>query len=78
VRDLVSRTVAGNRYATHQIRTLIRHGVPVTVNTDNPRVSNVTLSQEYSMAGGRLAGLTDTELRAVARQSVRASFIALP
>jgi adenosine deaminase len=71
------QTSTAETYATHQIRTLIRHGVPVTLNTDNPRVSNVTLSQEYSMAG-RLAGLTDTELRAVARQSVRASFISYP
>lgn len=70
-------TSTAETYATHQIRTLVEHGVPVTLNTDNPRVSNVTLSQEYSMAG-RLAGLTDIELLELARQSVRASFIAFP
>lgn len=70
-------TSTAETYATHQIRTLVDHGVPVTLNTDNPRVSNVTLSQEYTMVG-RLAGLTETELFELARQSVRSSFIASP
>jgi len=70
-------TSTAESYATHQIRTLVAHGVPVTLNTDNPRASNVTLSQEYTMAG-RLAGLTGTELVTIADQSVRSSFLTLP
>ena len=70
-------TSTAESYAAHPITTLIGHGVPVTLNTDNPRASNVTLSQEYTMAG-RLAGLTDTQLMAAARQSVRSSFLDLP
>jgi adenosine deaminase len=47
--------------------------VAVTVNTDNPRVSDVTLSQEHALA--RYAtGLADEQLRLVARQSATAAF----
>jgi adenosine deaminase len=70
------QTSTAESYATHQIRTLLDHGVPVTLNTDNPRASNVTLSQEYTMAG-RLAGLTGSELAGAARQSIRSSFLEL-
>ena len=57
----------------HQIHALLAAGVPVTINTDDPRVSNVTLSQEHRTAVAEV-GLTPAQLRSVAEQSVRAAF----
>ena len=34
-------------YRTHQIRTLVDYGVPVTINTDDLLIFNATASQEY-------------------------------
>jgi adenosine deaminase len=68
-----TQTGAAPGYRDHQIHTLLAAGVPVTLNTDNPRVSDVTLSQEHALA--RYAtGLTTPQLRALADQSARASF----
>jgi adenosine deaminase len=71
------QTNASESFATHQVRTVLEHGVPVTLNTDNPRASNITLSQEYMMTG-RLAGLTQAELLRASHQSVQSSFIVVP
>lgn len=70
------QTGAAPSYAAHQVTTLLAHGVPVTLNTDNPRTSNITLSQEHTMAA-RLAGLSDADLDTVAETARRASFVAL-
>lgn len=68
-----TQTGAAPGYRTHQIHALLAAGVPVTLNTDNPRVSDVTLSQEHALA--RYAtGLTAEQLRQVAEQSARAAF----
>ena len=68
------QTRAAASYAAHPVRTLLRHGVPVTLNTDNPRASGTTLSREYELAAA-LAGLTDDDLTAIARHSLSASFL---
>jgi adenosine deaminase len=68
-----TQTGAAPGYRDHQIHTLLAAGVAVTLNTDNPRVSDVTLSQEHALA--RYAtGLADEQLRLVARQSATAAF----
>ncbi|GGQ74371.1 adenosine deaminase [Couchioplanes azureus] len=68
-----TQTGAAPGYRQHQIHALLAAGVPVTLNTDNPRVSDTTLSHEYALA--RLAtGLTEEQVRTVAEQSVRAAF----
>jgi adenosine deaminase len=56
------------------VRTLLRHGVPVTLNTDNPRASGTTLPREYDRAAS-LTGLADEDLSAIARHSLAASFL---
>ena len=56
------------------MRALLRNGVPVTLNTDNPRTSRVTLPHEYELPAA-LSGLTSDELSAIARQSAAASFV---
>jgi adenosine deaminase len=68
------QTRAAASYAEHPVRILLRHGVPVTLNTDNPRASATTLPREYDLAAA-LAGLTEEDLTAVARHSLTASFL---
>lgn len=67
------QTGAAPSYAEHQIHTLLAAGVPVTLNTDDPRVSNVTLSQEHDLARSHV-GLSADQLAAVARRSAEAAF----
>jgi adenosine deaminase len=68
-----TQTGAAPGYRDHQIHALLAAGVPVTLNTDNPRVSDVTLSQEHALA--RYAtGLSDAQLESLARQSAAAAF----
>jgi adenosine deaminase len=68
-----TQTGAAPGYRDHQIHALLAAGVSVTLNTDNPRVSDVTLSQEHALAR-YAAGLTTAQLEAVARQSAVAAF----
>jgi adenosine deaminase len=74
-----TQTGAAPSYAAHQIHKLLAAGVPVTLNTDNPRVSNVKLSQEHQLAVDKV-GLTADELALVARQAATAAFgdVSLP
>ena len=69
-----TETGASPDYRGHQIHALLAAGVPVTLNTDNPRVSAVTLAAEYRIARTE-AGLTDTQLHTIADQSAKAAFI---
>jgi len=68
-----TQTGAAPSYANHQIHQLLAAGVPVSLNTDNPRVSNVRLSQEHQLARTEV-GLTPDQLATVAQQSVAAAF----
>jgi adenosine deaminase len=68
-----TQTGAAPSYAEHQIHQLLKAGVPVSLNTDNPRVSNVRLSQEHRTALTEV-GLTADQLATVAQQSVAAAF----
>ncbi len=68
-----TQTGASPSLREHQIHDLLAAGVPVTINTDDPRVSDVTLSQEHRTAITEV-GLTVDQLRAVAEHSVRAAF----
>jgi adenosine deaminase len=68
-----TQTGAAPGYRDHQIHGLLAAGVPVTLNTDNPRASDVTLSQEHRIARTE-AGLTEDQLRTVAEQSAKAAF----
>ncbi len=68
-----TQTGAAPSYANHQIHQLLAAGVPVSLNTDNPRVSNVRLSQEHRTAMTEV-GLTTDQLMTVAQQSAAAAF----
>lgn len=68
-----TQTGAAPSYANHQIHQLLEAGVPLSLNTDNPRVSNVRLSQEHRTAMTEV-GLTADQLATAAHQSVAAAF----
>lgn len=70
--NLHTSTVAD--YATHPFRTFMDAGVPISLNTDDPGVSNIDIGHEYRIAKSEL-GLTDAELAQVQRNGVAMAFL---
>ena len=60
--------------ADHSARKLFAAGVLITLNTDDPDMFRTTLTREYEIAQESL-GFSDAELRQLARNSFRASFL---
>jgi adenosine deaminase/aminodeoxyfutalosine deaminase len=58
----------------HPVRRLFDAGVLVTLNTDDPDMFHTTLVGEYQVAQ-EVFGFTDAELRELAKNSFRASFL---
>jgi len=58
----------------HPVRKLFEAGVPVVLNTDDPDMFRTTLGREYEIARD-VFGFNDDELRELARNSFRASFL---
>ena len=58
----------------HPIRRLFDAGVLVTLNTDDPDMFHTTLANEYQIAQ-QVFGFSEAELRELARNSFRASFL---
>jgi adenosine deaminase len=56
------------------VRKLFVAGVLVTLNTDDPDMFRTTLSREYHLAQEAF-GFSEAELRELARNSFRASFL---
>ncbi len=59
--------------ADHPLATLHRRGVPVTLNTDDTTVSDLTLTEEYVNAVERI-GLSLPELWAIDRRALEVAF----
>ena len=59
--------------AAHPLARLHRRGVPVTLNTDDTTVSDITLSEEYVNAVEQI-GLTLPELWAIDRRALDVAF----
>jgi adenosine deaminase len=59
--------------ADHPLAALHRLGVPVSLNTDDTTVSDITLSEEYTAAVERI-GLTIPELWAIDRHALDVAF----
>ncbi len=57
----------------HPIRRLMEAGVPVSINTDDPAISDITLSGEYVEAVTKL-GFTESELKALNLQALDHAF----
>ena len=58
----------------HPVRKLFDAGVPIVLNTDDPDMFHTDLVSEYRIARD-VFGFTDDELRELARNSFRASFL---
>jgi len=61
----------------HPVRKLFDAGVLVTLNTDDPEMFHTTLNREYQIAQ-QVFGFSDEELRRLAENSFRASFLPQP
>jgi aminodeoxyfutalosine deaminase len=58
----------------HPVRKLFDAGVLITLNTDDPEMFHTTLNREYQIAQ-QVFGFSDDELRQLAENSFRASFL---
>ena len=58
----------------HPVRKLFDAGVPIVLNTDDPDMFHTNLSNEYRIARD-VFGFTEEELRELAKNSFRASFL---
>ena len=61
----------------HPLKTYYDLGLMVTLNTDDPAMFETSLSREYQVAQDTL-GFTDAQLRELAMNSFRASFLPEP
>ena len=59
-------------YEAHPIRRFVEHGIPVTLNTDNPVRIATTIGREYAIAAA--LGFSPADLLACTRNAIRASF----
>jgi adenosine deaminase/aminodeoxyfutalosine deaminase len=62
------------RLEDHPVRKLFDAGVQVVLNTDDPDMFHTTLTNEYRIARDAF-GFSEAELRELARNSIRASFL---
>jgi adenosine deaminase len=58
----------------HPIRRFFQRGIPVTVNTDDPKMFGNSLAEEYRLLESRL-GFTRDEVRALILQAIRVSWL---
>ena len=68
------RTRAVPSLADHPARTLFHAGVPLSINTDDPGLFDLTLTGELEVAREQM-GFTDAELWTMQRQALAASFL---
>ncbi len=68
------RTGCCQTISDHPVRRYFDHGLMVTLNTDDPAMFETSLSREYQVAQDTF-GFTDAQLRELAMNSFRASFL---
>jgi adenosine deaminase len=61
-------------YASHPIASYVAHGMRVTLNTDDPAISRITLPHEYNVAAPA-AGLTPDQIRQIQHNGLAAGFL---
>ena len=66
--------ILGVRGADHPLPVYLRHGVPVTLATDDQGVSRSDMTQEY-LRGARTYGLSWPDLKGMARRSLEHAFL---
>ncbi|MBN2385385.1 MAG: adenosine deaminase [Anaerolineales bacterium] len=61
-------------YASHPLRTFLEHGIPATINTDDPGISAIDLPYEYEVAAPA-AGLTPEQIRQAQINALEVAFL---
>lgn len=60
-------------YSEHPLKVFLEHDLLVTLNTDDPGISNIDLEHEYRIAGDEI-GLTPVELMRIQKNAQRVAF----
>ncbi|HYN20144.1 MAG TPA: adenosine deaminase [Thermoanaerobaculia bacterium] len=68
------QTSTVDSYESHPLPELLRQGLAVTLNTDDPSISGIDLAHEYRIAQDEL-GLTEDDLRKMQENAVAAAFL---
>jgi aminodeoxyfutalosine deaminase len=71
ISNLCTRAV--DKIENHPLPTLIEHGVPVTLSTDDPGMFNTYLNREYQLVADTF-GLSNAQLADLARAGVRGAY----
>lgn len=61
-------------YAAHPLKTFLEHGIPATINTDDPGISAIDIAYEYQMAVEEV-GLTVEQVRQAQRNALQVCFL---
>ena len=61
-------------YANHPLRRFLEHGIPATINTDDPGISAITLRHEYEVAAPA-AGLSAGQIRQAQHNAREVAFL---
>ncbi|MCE2596323.1 adenosine deaminase [Motilimonas cestriensis] len=61
-------------YKTHPIKTFLNAGVPVSLNTDDPGVSNIDIAHEYQIAASEI-GLSQSEIFTLQKNGLAMAFL---
>ena len=61
-------------YASHPLKTFLEHGIPASINTDDPGISGIDLAYEYNVAA-RKAGLSDAQILKAQVNALETAFL---
>ena len=61
-------------YKSHPIRQFLEHGIPATINTDDPGISAIDLKYEYDVAAPS-AGLSASQIHVAQQNALEAAFL---
>jgi adenosine deaminase len=71
------QTGSVSRIDRHPVRDFLQMDVPVTLNTDDPTISNIVLTDEYYIAMHQI-GLSYADLRQMTMNAIHAAFLDAP
>lgn len=63
-------------YPSHPLRKFLEHGIPATINSDDPGISAITLRDEYETAAPA-AGLSAAQISQAQRNALEVAFMSL-
>ena len=61
-------------YPSHPLKTFLEHGIPATINTDDPGISGIDLPYEFNVAAPK-AGLSDAQIRQAQENALTIAFL---